>query len=194
MAERLPYYPLQMRVQEYRGFLSVVLLMPLLSVACGGPPATVKAWDNEVTGVVAQVNDVIALQFLPASLGMPEGETTTFVDGAEATPDLARVVVACTRLAETAGLYGPLAADPPPEREATAVKVLKLQQTLAAAASACIASAGKGDREAYETDSKAFSTSFTAAGTLMEAIGGELHDGTKCPDRLRATVKTCAAG
>ena len=152
-----------------------------------------KAWDDEVTGVVAQVNDVIALQFLPATLGVPEGETPTFVEGSEARPDLARVVAACTRLADTAGLYGPLAADPPPEREATALKVRKLQRTLATAAAACTASAEKGDLEAYAKDSKAFGTSLTAAGTLMEAIGGDLHDGTKCPDRMRATVKSCAA-
>lgn len=50
----------------------------------------------------------------------------------------------------------------------------------------------RGDVDAFKSN-KDFAAKLTALGSLEASVGSQLHHGTTCPARLRATVKTCTA-
>lgn len=173
---------------RWLGPSSVVIL--LLGSACSHTPAAVRSWDDEVTGVVAQVNDVVALELLPAMLGIAVGATPPFVDPSKTTPDLGRVVVACAHLSDVVRLFGRLTENPPTPRASTARKVDELERLVATAATECRTSAGTGDAAAFKSNGK-LRSALTASGGVETEIGRQLHHGATCPERLRLTVRTC---
>ncbi|HET7488049.1 MAG TPA: hypothetical protein VFJ85_08975 [Acidimicrobiales bacterium] len=168
-----------MRATRWR---SSWLLVAVLVAACGGTSAAVRAWDDEVTGVVAQVNDAMSRQVVPALLA---------VGRAGGAPDLKPVDEACGRLAGAVALFQPLAADPPKGRAGTAAKVARLQHSLEPIASDCQASVAAGDVDALVAAGQGLGAKLVTASGLERGIAAELHHGAACPKRLRATVRTC---
>lgn len=164
----------------------------LLATGCSSrTSAATRSWDDELTGAIAQVNDVIALDLLVALVGMPEGSNRPVVDPSDSTPDLPRVEAACVRLEDLTPPFASLAASAPPERTEIAPKVVELGMTLARASARCQDLAQAGDPTAIVGD-KDLSADFSTAGALEAAIGSQLHSDAECPERLRATVRTCA--
>lgn len=149
----------------------------MVAAGCGGTPAAVRTWDDEVTGAVAQVNEAMAREVVPSMV--------------VTTPDLPRVQTACDHLAAALERLGPLAADAPSGRAKTAGRIRKLQTSLGGVASECTISAGNGDTSALVAFNKALGPKLVAAAALERDIAADLHDGSKCPPRLRATVKAC---
>ncbi len=162
----------------------------MVAAGCASTPAAVQAWDDEVVGVVAQVNDVIALRFLPAELGVPEAEIVPTVDGSKAVPDPLRMKHACETLDSTVSLFAPLAASHPESRTHAASEVESLRVSLTRIASRCVELALAGEPSALKGNSD-LSGMFKAAGQQEASIARKLHHGAQCPLRLRSTVKSC---
>lgn len=179
-------------VRQLRYETALWVVVGLLASGCSRTPAAVVTWDNEVTGAGAKVNDVIALEFLPAVLGVPQGAIVQRFEPARANPDLQRVKVACEHLAGLPGEFADLSASAPSARAKAARDVARLGAMLTDLAADCTVAASTGDATAFKSN-KGFAAKFKAVANLEASVGAELHDGAKCPARLRKSVKTCTA-
>ncbi len=170
-------------------------MLPALAVVlgllagCTETPA-IRAWDEEVIGAVAQVNDVIALELLLGLLGVPEGGDRPVVGVQEPTPDVDRVRGACTRLADLTSAFDPLAASAPLERTGTAPKVAELAGSCTGIATVCIETVDRDPTALLQNND--LSARFSSVGALIETIGSEVASDAECPERLRASVRSCS--
>jgi hypothetical protein len=151
------------------------------------PPSAVRAWDNEVVGVVAQVNEILALDLLFALVDRDSAGAVKPGSGSQ--PDPPRVASACRRLGDAVSGYGRLADSAPPSRAGTAPDLEALEEVLTEFSTACVALAQTGDPAAIRDP--ALARRLLAAATLTEQVGRALHEQARCPDRLESTLRTC---
>lgn len=180
------------RTRSARQGVALFAVAALLSLAgaCDDTSRATRAWDDEVTGVIAQANDIVALQMVPALATEPAGA----YDGQPAyktgTPDIAALQPACRELGDVPADLTDLASTAPSDRNEAAVTLQRLAAAFEKAAATCVATIDGGDAT-LRNGSRGMSDAFSSAGQLETTLATQLHDGTKCPVRLRSTVETC---
>jgi hypothetical protein len=173
-----------------RRHLAVALGPVLLALGCANAPsADERAWADELTATVLRVNDVVALEVLPAYLGEETVGPVTEVDE-DVDPDFDALQEACARLEVAAAAVG-TASENAPARLETAAKVAReIDRRLTTTAEDCVSAAEVRDVDAFE----AIGSDFSVVGELVEQLGHELPEDTKCPERLRSEIVSCELG
>ncbi|HEX7169064.1 MAG TPA: hypothetical protein VF230_18950 [Acidimicrobiales bacterium] len=132
-----------------------------------------------MTGATARLNDITALELVPA-VARWDGP----ID-----PDFDGVLAACERMEPAAVDFGNAASDPPPRFDDTKPLTDQIYETWMRFASDCQAAARARDGDAL----KALAGELTDLGTLTDRLGRELPDDIECPERLRDEIQTCSA-
>jgi hypothetical protein len=159
-------------------------VLALAATGCGTKSNTsTDAWDREATGVIAQQNDVVSLQFLPALVG-------TNNDPADYAKDLDGIADACDALPPVAAKMRTLSVEAPAAREAAASRLGRLAATVDRIASGCLGIVASGDGDGFENNEQ-LRDDFNAASELVAQVGEWVPDDSPCPDRLIGKVESC---
>lgn len=148
-----------------------------------------RVWAEALTGVVASINDVVALELIPAVLGLNELPAAGAAPGGE--PDLPRVVAACDKLVPTVERLRPLAKHPPGFYRRAAADVRRLLAAWNRALVDCTRLAAAGGWEEFR---QSLQPQMLALGELTAKVGRHLPNDVRCPPQLQPRPQTCDAG
>ena len=146
-------------------------------------------WAEALTGVVAAINDVVALELIPAVLGLTELPAVGAAPGGE--PDLPRVVAACDNLVPTVERLRPLAEHRPGFYRRAAADVRRLLAAWNRVLTDCTQLGAAGD---WETFRQSLQPQMLALAELTARVGRRLPNGVRRPPQLRPRPQTCDAG
>lgn len=169
--------------------LVIVVLTTLVACTPAVAPA-VAAWDDEVVGVMAQTDDVLAVDVLPSMLGKRPNTFGGLYAKSGVDPDPVYLAPGCRRLSDVVAGYDTQAAAAPSSREAVRPQLVRLARLLRSFADECIAATDRHELTAFITD-RTWDATLHSAGDLEKSIGRALHRGATCPKRLQSTVRTC---
>jgi hypothetical protein len=171
-------------VQRLLGWSLVALIVVLDVVAIVHEPDEPQVrWADELTGEVARVNDVIALELLPAVTGPVD-------PGAEAQPDLVGVAAACEHLDPAADSFASVVGSERAHPAAAVELGERYVHGVRRFADDCLAVAAAGDGDAlFEGD---LGSQLEDLAAIAQELGEMLPSDATCPERLMDEVQTCA--
>ena len=163
----------------------VALLALAVISACGTPLSpTDRAWAQEVTGAIARINDIVALDLLPAVLG--QTNPPPIISDAKLNPDFGRLLPVCDQLGAAATSLGDLGGRAPHRFRSAGTDAAQTATGLTSLAASCHVAAAARDLEAV----RRLGPMFTSVGTAETKLG-KLLPSVGCPPELRAQVKSC---
>jgi hypothetical protein len=179
------------RVQRMRrhALSATALFLSALTLACGSDetPAE-REWAEQATLQVARVNDVVALEMLPALVPGVDDQPVTVMDGT-LDPDWPKLEAACGHLSEVLPEVLEVAADTPRGLGGAGKELAKYHDALQRVVDGCRRATPERDLEQL----KSINTDFQRAGTHASKLAEQLPSDIECPAQVQDRPETCDA-
>lgn len=169
---------------------SVALLaaVGLLLGACGddGPSQDERAWADQAFLEVARINDVLAVDMLPAMILGDDASPETEADGSPRR-DWIVIRAACEVFVDDGARRGPSTEDVPESLEALAESLTRYQEAMATFGEQCLLGAEPEDNAEFAKAQPLLDL----AGEIAKDVANLMPEGAACPEGIEDRPASC---